>query len=154
MKLQKLGARAKVRPLVGGIAGAGPAQSNRDRMLRHDRDGEFFDIQADDAADVEVLDVQPKNWPPPRNGAPPTHVPGLPDIKDSCSAATTSGTGSSPGIPEKAAVSSVCDGQGSFETGSLCETEKQGKKLAAEAAHCAGRRDVFIRQGEWFFIPF
>jgi hypothetical protein len=53
-KFEKLGARAKIgqlrrltaNPLVIDIG--------------HDRHGEFFDIQAADDADVEVLDVQPR----------------------------------------------------------------------------------------------
>ena len=52
-KFEKLGARAKIRPLV----------RNRWRQtagsvvidIGHDRHGEFFDIQADDAADDDVL---------------------------------------------------------------------------------------------------
>ena len=58
-KFQKLGARAKIRPLVQNRwrAAAGPVVID----IGQDRRGEFFDIQASDDADVEVLDVQPKD---------------------------------------------------------------------------------------------
>ena len=58
-KFRMLGARAKIRPLVQNRwpAAAGPVVID----IGQDRRGEFFDIQAGDDADVEVLDVQPKD---------------------------------------------------------------------------------------------
>jgi hypothetical protein len=58
-KFEKLGARATIRPLVRNPwrPAAGPVVID----IGHDRHGEFFDIQAADDADVEVLDVQPRD---------------------------------------------------------------------------------------------
>jgi hypothetical protein len=75
-KFEKLGARAKIgqlRRLTGN-----PLVID----IGHDRHGEFFDIQAADDADVEVLDVQPRDRHlllMVRQAAP---RPGLPDTKD------------------------------------------------------------------------
>ena len=54
-KFEKLGARAKIRPLARN---RWRPESGRVVIdVRHDRHGEFFDIQADAAADVDVLDA-------------------------------------------------------------------------------------------------
>ena len=54
-KFEKLGARAKIRPLAMNRRESASGRLVID--VRHDRHGEFFDIQADDDADAEVLDV-------------------------------------------------------------------------------------------------
>ena len=55
----KLGARAKIRPLARTpwLPSSGRIVIN----IARDRRGEFFHIQADNKADVEILDVQPKD---------------------------------------------------------------------------------------------
>lgn len=79
-KFEQLGARAKLRP---------PVQNRRRRAagpvvidIGQDRRGEFFDIQADDDADVEVLDVQPSDRHLLLMVRQPAERPGLPDTKD------------------------------------------------------------------------
>jgi len=58
-KFEKLGTRAKIRPLARSRRQLDPGRVVID--IRHDRHGEFFDIQADSEADVQVLDIQPKD---------------------------------------------------------------------------------------------
>ena len=55
-KFEKLGARATIRPLVPHRwrPATGPVVID----IGHDRRGEFFDIQANGDADVQVLDAQ------------------------------------------------------------------------------------------------
>ena len=75
-KFEKLGARAKVGPL---------RRLTTNRLvidIGHDRHGEFFDIQANDDADVQVLDVQPRDRHLLLMVRRPNERPHQPDIKD------------------------------------------------------------------------
>ena len=79
-KFEKLGARAKIRPLLRNRWSPEPGRVVID--VRQDRHGEFFDIHADAEADVEVLDVQPRDRHLLLMVRHPSRRPGLPDTKD------------------------------------------------------------------------
>ena len=79
-KFQRFGARAKIRPLAQN---RGQPESGRVVIdVRHDRHGEFFDIQADQDADVEVLDVRPRDRHLLLMVRRANQRPHQPDIKD------------------------------------------------------------------------
>jgi hypothetical protein len=90
-KFEKLGARATIRPLVRNRWRPAPGPVVID--IGHDRHGEFFDIQADDHADVEVLDVQPRDRHLLLMVRQPAERLGLPDTKDKFLCATTNAIG-------------------------------------------------------------
>ena len=147
-KFEKLGARAKVRPLVRNRWQSAPSQIVID--VRHDRHGEFFDIQADDAADVEVLDVQPRDRHLLLMVRQPNQRPGLPDAKDKFLCGHDERHWFVAGIPEKAAVSSVVTAKEALKP-DLVRNREQGKR-GKRQKRLRRKTDVFIRQGEWFFV--
>ena len=104
-KFEKLGARAKLRPLVQNRwrPTTGPIVID----IGQDRRGEFFDIQADDDAAVEVLDVQPKDRHLLLMVRQRAERRGLPDTKDKFLCGHDERHWFVAGVPERAAVSSV-----------------------------------------------
>ncbi len=70
--------------------------------IGHDRHGEFFDIQADDDANVEVLDVQPRDRHLLLMIRRPNQRAGLPDIKDKLLCGHDERHWFVAGVPEKA----------------------------------------------------
>jgi len=148
-KFAKLGARARIRPLVGSRLrpASGPVVIDVGR----DRHGEFFDIQADDDADIEVLDVQPKDrhlllmvrQPDPRHGRG--------DIKDKFLCGHDERHWFVAGIPDRAPVSTVVTAKEALKPDRVRERERgtrgKGKRRLRR------KTAVFVRQGEWFFIP-
>ena len=70
----------------------------------------------------------------------------------SSSAATTSGTGSSPAVPESAPVGTVPAGQGGPQAG---RGPRGPGPHAGSGVEARNRRKnaAFRRQGEWFFLP-
>jgi hypothetical protein len=75
-----LGARAKIRPLARNRWRPDPGRVVID--VRQDRHGEFFDIQADGKADLQVLDVQPRDRHLLLMVRHPADRDGLPDSKE------------------------------------------------------------------------
>ncbi len=148
-KFAKLGARARIRPLV----------QNRWRLssgrvvidVQHDRHGEYFDIQADDAADVEVLDVQSKDRHLLLMVRQPNQRPGSPDTKAKFLCGHDERHWFVAGVPEKAPVSSVVTAKEALKPDIVRDREqvKRGKRQK----RLRRKTDVFVRQGEWFFIP-
>jgi hypothetical protein len=142
-KFEKLGARAKIgqlRRLTG---------SSLVIDIGHDRHGEFFDIQAADAADVEVLDVQPRDRHlllMVRQAAP---RPGLPDTKDKFLCGHDERHWFVAGVPQQA--SSVVTAKEALKPQVVRDRER-GKK-GKRSKRLRRKTEVFIRQGEWFFIP-
>jgi hypothetical protein len=58
LKFAKLGARAVIRPMLRSRwRAAGPILID----IGRDRNGEFFDIQTNTGAEIEVLDIQPRD---------------------------------------------------------------------------------------------
>lgn len=148
-KFEKLGARAKVRPLVRNRwqQAAGPVVID----IGQDRRGEFFDIQADDAADVEVLDVQPKDRHLLLMVRQPNERPHAPDIKDKFLCGHDERHWFVAGVPERAAVSSVITAKEALKPEFVRNLES-GKKGKRKKRH-RRKTDTFVRQGEWFFVP-
>jgi hypothetical protein len=148
-KFEKIGARAGFRPLVRNPwrPQAGPVVID----VGHDRHGEFFDIQADADADLEILDVQPKDRQLLLMVRQPADRPGLPDTKDKFLCGHDERHWFVAGVPETAPVSNVVTAKEALKP-DLVRTLEHGKK--GKRAKRQGRKtDVFIRQGEWFFIP-
>jgi hypothetical protein len=148
-KFEKLGARAAIRPLVRNPwrPVAGPVVID----IGHDRQGEFFDIQADATADVQVLDVQPRDRHLLLMVRQAADRPGLPDIKDKFLCGHDERHWFVAGVPEKAPVSTVVTAKEALKPDAV-RSREQGKK-GKRRKRLRRKTDVFIRQGEWFFIP-
>ena len=148
-KFERLGARAKIRPLLQNRWRPAPGPVVID--VRHDRDGEFFDIQADQDADVEVLDVQPRDRHLLLMVRRVAERPHQPDIKDKFLCGHDERHWFVAGVPEKAVVSTVVTAKEALKP-DLVRSREQGKK-GKRSKRLRRKTDVFIRQGEWFFIP-
>ena len=147
-KFDRMGARAKIRPLVRRRwqANAGPVVID----IGQDRRGEFFDIQADDDADVEVLDVQPKDRHLLLMVRQPASRHGLPDTKDKFLCGHDERHWFVAGVPERAAVSSVITAKEALKPDFVRNLES-GTKGKRRKRH-RRKTDTFVRQGEWFFV--
>ena len=104
-KFEKLGARAAVRPLVPNRWRPVPGGVVID--IGRDRHGEYFDIQTDDAVQLDVLDVQPKDRHLLLMVRQPNERPGLPDTKDKFLCGHDERHWFVAGVPERAPVSNV-----------------------------------------------
>jgi hypothetical protein len=144
-KFEKLGARAKFRPLRR--RSVGPFVID----IGHDRHGEFFDIQADGDADVEVLDVQPKDRHLLLMVRQPADRPHQPDTKDKFLCGHDERHWFVAGVPERAPVSTVVTAKVALKPDAV-RVREQGKR-GKQKKRLRRKTDVFIRQGEWFFIP-
>ncbi|MCC9609068.1 hypothetical protein LOC68_07090 [Blastopirellula sp. JC732] len=148
-KFAKLGARAKIRPPVNRRTG----QISRPLVIDigHDRLGEFFDIQANSDADVEVLGVQPKDRHLLLMVRQTADRAGLPDIKDKFLCGHDERHWFVAGVPEAAPVSSVVTAKEALKPDLVRDLEsgKKGKRKNRNRR----KTETFIRQGEWFFIP-
>lgn len=148
-KFEKLGARATIRPLVPNPwrPAAGPVVID----IGHDRHGEYFDIQADAGVAVEVLDVQPRDRHLLLMVRHANQRPGLPDTKDKFLCGHDERHWFVAGVPEKAPVSTVVTAKEALKPDAV-RSREQGKK-GKRQKRLRRKTDVFIRQGEWFFIP-
>ncbi|MCE9552956.1 MAG: hypothetical protein K8T91_06210 [Planctomycetes bacterium] len=154
-KFDTLGARAKVRAVghsapryVGGRMEA-PQPVVID--IGHDRRGEFFDIQTRGQADVEVLDVQAKDRHLLLMVRQPATRPGRPDLKDKFLCGHDERHWFVAAIPEGKSVSTVVTAKEALKPDivRILERGRKGKRQ-----HRLRRKtDVFVRQGEWFFLP-
>lgn len=148
-KFEKLGARAKYRPLV----------PNRHRTVHgplvidigRDRHGEFFDLQATEGADIEVLDVQPRDRHLLLMVRRPAESPNQPDIKAKFLCGHDERHWFVAGVPERSAASTVVTAKEALKPDAV-RIREQGKK-GKRTKRLRRKTDVFIRQGEWFFIP-
>lgn len=148
-KFEKLGARAKIRPLVRNRRQSSTGQVVID--VQQDRQGEFFDIQADNTADVEVLDVQPRDRHLLLMVRQAAERPHQPDIKNKFLCGHDERHWFVAGVPEKASVSSVVTAKEALKPDAVRSRER-GKK-GNRQKRLRRKTEVFIRQGEWFFIP-
>ena len=144
-KFDKLGARAKIRPLRW--RSTGPVVID----IGHDRHGEFFDIQADQDADVEVLDMQPRDRHLLLMVRQPADRPGLPDTKSKLLCGHDERHWFVAGVSERVPVSTVVTAKEALKPDAVRDRER-GKKGKQKKRLCR-KTDVFVRQGEWFFIP-
>jgi hypothetical protein len=148
-KFEKLGARATVRPLVMNRwrPTAGPIVID----IGRDRQGEYFDIQADDSADVEVLDVQPKDRHLLLMVRQPSERSGLPSIKDKFLCGHDERHWFVAALPDRASISSVITAKEALKPDlvRILERGKKGKRTKRQRR----KTEVYVRQGEWFFVP-
>ena len=148
-KFDRIGARVTVRPLVRNRWR--PANGSVVINVGRDRHGEFFDIQASDDADVEVLDVRARERHLLLMSREPGERPGLPDVKSKFLCGHDERHWFVAGIPEAASASNVTTAKESLKPDLVRNLERgrKGKKTKRQ-----GRKTpVFIRQGEWFFTP-
>ncbi|MBN1852403.1 MAG: hypothetical protein JW829_06750 [Pirellulales bacterium] len=148
-KFEKLGARATIRPLVRNRWRSAPGPVVID--IGSDRYGEFFDIQADDRADVEVLDVQPRDRHLLLMVRQPADRPGLPDTKDKFLCGHDERHWFIAALPEHTPVSTVVTAKEALKPDTVRDRE-QGIK-GKRTKRLRRKTNAFIRQGEWFFIP-
>ena len=147
-KFEKLGARAKMRPLVQNRwrQAAGPVVID----IGQDRRGEFFDIQANDDADVEVLDVQPKDRHLLLMVRQPAERPGLSDTKDKFLCGHDERHWFVAGVPERAAVSSVVTAKEALKPEFVRNLES-GKKVRERSVTAARPTPLFARANGFSF---
>ena len=148
-KFERLGARAAIRPLVRNRWRPAPGPVVID--IGHDRHGEFFDIQTDDNADVEVLDVQPRDRHLLLMVRRAAERPHQPEIKDKFLCGHDERHWFVAGVPERAPVSTVVTAKEALKPDTV-RAREQGKK-GKRKKRLRRKTDVFIRQGEWFFVP-
>jgi len=148
-KFEKLGARATIRPRARNRWRPAPGPVVID--IGHDRHGEFFDIQADATADVQVLDVQPRDRHLLLMVRHVADRPGVPDRKDKFLCGHDERHWFVAGVPEKAPVSTVVTAKEALKPEAV-RSREQGKK-GKRKKRLRRKTEVFIRQGEWFFIP-
>lgn len=148
-KFEQLGVRAKFRPPAPRRwqEPTGPVVID----IGRDRHGEFFDIQAEADARVEVLDVQPRDRHLLLMVRQTPDRPGLTDIKDKFLCGHDERHWFVAGIPERAPVGTVIAAKQSLKPAVVVDLERCKKSRRAKRK---GRKtDTFIRQGEWFFLP-
>lgn len=149
-KFDQLGARAKVRPFPARRAnGAAPGRVVID--IGKDRAGEFFDIQAATDAVVEVLDVQRDDRHLLLMVRQTTGQAGEPEIKSKFLCGHDERHWFVAAIPETAGASSVVTAKEALKPLQVRNLER-GQKGKREKRH-SRKTEVFVRQGEWFFIP-
>jgi hypothetical protein len=147
-KFEKLGARAIFRRRATHrlAMAAGPVTID----IGRDRRGEYFEIRADAGADLEVLDVQPKDRHLVLMARQPAARPGLPDVKDKFLCGHDERHWFVAALPEQAPVSSVVTAMEALKPALVrgLERRRGGKRL-----HRLRRKtNTFVRQGEWFFV--
>ena len=148
-KFEKLGARAKVRPLIQNRWRQTPGPVVID--IGNDRRGEFFDFQSTGNVDVLVLDLQPKDRHLLLMVRQAAERPGLPDTKDKFLCGHDERHWFVAGVPESAPVSSVITAKEALKP-EIVRNLESGKKGKRKKRH-RRKTDTFVRQGEWFFIP-
>lgn len=148
-KFEKLGARIKVRPPVRNPWQ--PADGPVVIDIGRDRHGEFFDIQAEDGAAIEVLDVQPRDRHLLLMVRHPNQRAGLADIKDKFLCGHDERHWFVAAVPERAPVSSVVTAKLALMP-DFVRSLQRGKK-GKQRKRLQRKTDSFIRQGEWFFVP-
>ena len=119
--------------------------------VRADRRGEYFDLQLDSGADVAVLDVQPRDRHLLLMTRQPAEQPHQADVKDKFLCGHDERHWFVAAVPEVTAVSSVVTAKDSLKPAGVRQLER-GAKGKRSRRH-RRRTPVFIRQGEWFFVP-
>lgn len=149
-KFEKLGVRAKIRPLQprrSWQAPPGPVVID----IGTDRQGEFFDIQSDGQVDIEVIDCQPRDRHLLLLVRRSAERVGLPELKDKFLCGHDERHWFVAGVPEAASVSSVITAKEALKPDAVRNLE-QGTKGKRAKRH-RRKTETFVRQGEWFFLP-
>lgn len=118
--------------------------------IRRDRHGEFFDVQAREDAEIEILDLQPKDRHLVLMVRQRAERPGLPETKDKFLCGHDERHWFVAAVPGNS-VSSVVTAKDALKP-DLVRALESGIKGKRKDRH-RRKTDVLIRQGEWFFIP-
>lgn len=119
--------------------------------IRNDRRGEFFDIQATESIELEVLDVQPRDRHLLLMSREPAESRNAPEIKSKFLCGHDERHWFVAGVPEAAPVSSVVTAKEALKPALVRELERG---LRGKRERRLGRKTAtFMRQGEWFFVP-
>ncbi len=153
-KFEQVGARVKFRPLVRRRWQTLTTSVLID--VAQDRRGEYFDIQASDDAKVDVLDARPRNrhlllmvrQPNEADSGRPARNQ---TIKDKFLCGHDERHWFVAGIPETSAASNVKTALDALKPVAIQNLERR-KKGAMKNRH-RRKTSVFVRQGEWFFVP-
>lgn len=148
-KFEQLGARVKCRPFRFTRWGATPNAVRID--IASDRRGEFFEIELGPDADLQVLDLQPKDRHLlllARRPSPTLHAP---EIKDKFLCGHDERHWFVAGVPESLPVSNVVTAKEALKP-SLVRDLEGGLPGKREKRH-RRKTEIFVRQGEWFFVP-
>jgi hypothetical protein len=149
-KFEELGARAKfLEPRRVPIWASRPPQMSID--IQKDRRGEFFEIRADEDADVSVLDVRPRDRHLLLMVRQPAENIRSPEIKDKFLCGHDERHWFVAGVPEAAAVSTVITAKEALKP-EIVRRLEHGQRGKRSKRH-RRKTEHFIRQGEWFFIP-
>ncbi len=148
-KFNKIGARAKVRPLIRPRwrQAAGPVVID----IGNDRRGEFFDFQTTSDAKIEVLDLQSKDRHLLLMVRQPADRLGMSETKDKFLCGHDERHWFVAGIPESASVGNVITAMEALKP-ELVRNLENGRKGKRKKRN-RRKTDVFVRQGEWFFVP-
>ncbi len=148
-KFKAIGARAKIRPLSANWRR--PTNTSIVVDIGSDRSGEFFDIQLRSDAAVQVLDVQPRDRHLLLMSRQAADDAADREIKAKFLCGHDERHWFVAGIPEAAAASTVVTAKEALKP-ALVRALEQGIKGKRSKRH-QRKTDVFVRQGEWFFVP-
>jgi hypothetical protein len=148
-KFGMLGARVQFRPMSSWTMRGTSLPISID--IGSDRFGEYFDIQAVPSAEIDVLDVQPRDrhllLMVRRSGAKEFSK----ELKDKFLCGHDERHWFVAGIPEKAPASTVITAKEALKPQMVRDLE-QGMRGKRAKFH-KRKTPTFVRQGEWFFIP-
>lgn len=147
-KFERIGARAVVRRLLldRQRTNSGPLIID----IGRDGNGEFYDIQTDERADISILDLQPKDRHLLLMLRQPDKREGRPEVKDKFLCGHDERHWFVAAVPGRS-VSSVMTAKEALKP-DLVRTLERGRKGKRKDRQ-RRKTDVFTRQGEWFFIP-
>jgi hypothetical protein len=145
-KFEKMGARAKFTAIANSMRNRFSVELD----VRHDKKGTFFNIEAVFAAEIVVLDVQPKD----------RHLLVMAKItdeetnkveKEKFLCGHDERDWFIARIPEDRSVSNVLTAKEALKPNIVIAAQKlKGVSNKKKNRH---RNEAFIRQGEWFFVP-
>ena len=135
----KMGARLNVRPLVGSTR-RGAVRVN----VLHDRRGEYFDIEASQDVQLDVIDVRPKV----RHLLLLARLDGR---KDKFVCGHDERAWFVAAVPERESAADVRSALESLKPGMVRRLEERLNVRYRD--RLARRNEAFVRQGEWFFTP-
>ena len=166
-KFDRLGARVRFRSLEatrnrsampGWLRNAGSSQNNAVPLppnvridIATDRRGEYFDIAIGEDADLLVLDTQPRDRHLLLLNRQVSNQPRQPEIKHKFLCGHDERHWFVAGIPENTPVSSVVTAKESLKPGVVRNLE--GGLRGKQADRHRRKTEIFVRQGEWFFVP-
>ncbi len=147
-KFRQIGARSSIRPLVAQRWNSLAQPVLID--IRRDRVGEYFDIQAVDEVEVEVVDLQPRDRHLLLMVRQPAESPTEPERKDKYLCGHDERHWFVAAVPGRR-VSSVVTAKDALKP--LDVRRRETGRAGKPSRRHRRRTEVFVRQGEWFFLP-